>query len=78
MIEKITSKLKILPITKAINIYTDEKAKLRKTGNLISDFDILIGSTANYYNMIMVTRNTKEFNRLSGINIENWVEANTE
>lgn len=75
LIERFTSKLNILQISKSINIYAEEKANLRKSGNLISDFDLLIGSTAIYYNMIMVTRNIKEFKRISAIKIENWIEG---
>lgn len=40
---------------------------------MISDFDLLIGSTAVENNMIMVTENTKEFKRIKNIKIENWV-----
>ncbi len=41
---------------------------------MISDFDLLIGSTAIANELIMVTENVKEFNRISGIYIENWVK----
>lgn len=40
---------------------------------MISDFDLLIGSTAVENDMIMVTENTKEFKRIKNIKIENWV-----
>lgn len=41
---------------------------------MISDFDLLIGSTAIANELIMVTENVKEFDRIKGIGIENWVQ----
>ena len=63
-----------LPVLNAIGIYAKEKAALRKTGNMIDDLDIFIGATAIANNMILVTENEKHLNRLSGIQIENWIE----
>ncbi len=40
---------------------------------MISDFDLLIGCTAIENQLIMVTENIKEFNRINGIKIENWI-----
>ncbi len=41
---------------------------------MISDFDLLIGSTAIANELIMITENVKEFERISSIEIENWVQ----
>lgn len=41
---------------------------------MISDFDLLIGTTAIANELIMVSENTKEFNRIEKIKLENWVE----
>ncbi|CAD5253956.1 Ribonuclease VapC (fragment) [Imperialibacter sp. EC-SDR9] len=38
----------------------------------LSDFDLLIGSTAIANKLTMVTQNTREFERLEGIELENW------
>ena len=73
-IEKFTDQLTILPIFNAIPVFGKEKARLRSKGNMISDFDLLIGATAISNNMIMVTRNVKDFKRLKHIKLENWVE----
>lgn len=43
-------------------------------GQLIDDFDILIGATAMHYGLVMVTENVKHLNHLSPIKIENWIE----
>lgn len=41
---------------------------------MISDFDLLIGCTAVDKDLIIVTENLKEFERISGIEIENWLK----
>ena len=73
LIDIFSEQIKILPIFNSINIYAKEKVKLRKNGTMISDFDLLIGSTAISNELIMVTENVKEFERISDIKIENWV-----
>jgi tRNA(fMet)-specific endonuclease VapC len=73
IVEQFVDQLTILPIFDAIPIYAKEKARLRKKGRMISDFDLLIGSTAVANNLIMVTENVKEFDRIRGIVLENWI-----
>ena len=41
---------------------------------MISDFDLMIGCTSIESNLIMVTENIDEFQRISNIQIENWVD----
>jgi len=74
IIDKFTEQVKILPIFNSIHIYAKEKVRLRKMGRMISDFDLLIGSTAIANELIMVTENIEEFERISDIEIENWVQ----
>jgi tRNA(fMet)-specific endonuclease VapC len=73
LIDNFTQQISILPIFDAIHLYGKEKARLRKEGTMISDFDLLIGCTAAANELIMVTENTSEFARISGIKIENWI-----
>ncbi len=65
--------LTVLPIFGIILFYGKEKVRLQKQGIMISDFDLLIGSTAVANNMIMVTENIREFERIKDIQVENWV-----
>lgn len=65
---------KIYPIYDILPTFADQKALLCSTGNIIDDFDILIGATAIHYGLVMVTENVKHLNHLSSIEIENWVE----
>lgn len=74
IINNFSGQVAILPIYDSIYIYGKEKARLRKSGKMISDFDLLIGCTSVANEMIMVTENVSEFNRISDINIENWIK----
>ena len=51
------------------------KADLRRQGQILADFDLLIGATALVARRILVTNNTKHFQRLGayGLAIENWL-----
>lgn len=74
LVEQLLEIVTVLPIYDAITIYGKEKARLRKAGNMISDLDLFIGCTAVENELIMITENTKEFERISGIKLENWVD----
>lgn len=74
IINELIEHLTILPVLDAVNLYGKEKTRLRKTGKMISDFDLLIGCTAVDRDMTMVTENVSEFKRIQNIKIENWVE----
>ena len=64
--------IEIIPIGLALSEYAHQKAILRKTGSLIDDLDLFIGSTAVAIDCIMVTENVKHLNRIENIQIENW------
>jgi len=74
VIEDFSDKITILPIFDAIKIYGKEKAKLKTKGTIISDLDLFIGATAIAYDMTLITRNVREFERMDNIKIENWID----
>jgi tRNA(fMet)-specific endonuclease VapC len=74
LIDTLSEQVAILPILDAIPVYAKEKVRLRKSGQMISDFDLLIGATSIVNNLIMVTENQKEFNRIKDIKLESWIE----
>lgn len=47
---------------------------LQSQGKIIGNMDILIGSQAVSRELILVTNNEKEFVRIRGLEIENWVK----
>lgn len=66
---------RIIPISSCFSTYAKEKVRLRRAGTLIGEFDLLIGSSTLANGLVMVTKNTKEFSRLSGLDLENWVSG---
>jgi tRNA(fMet)-specific endonuclease VapC len=74
IVEAFIPKFAIIPIFDSLDIYATEKAKLRKQGLLIDDFDILIGSTAISHNFVMVISNVSHLDRLEDIIIEDWTK----
>lgn len=72
IVEAFIPKFAVIPIFDSLDIYAREKARLRKQGLLIDDFDILIGATAINHNMVMVTNNSSHLGRMEKIVIEDW------
>jgi len=50
------------------------RAQLEKKGMPIGPYDLLIAGLARSRDMTLVTNNTKEFERIVGLHLENWVE----
>lgn len=71
-LETFQTKFGILPIFPALGIYAKEKARLKTKGKILDDFDLLIGATAIFNNLVLVTKNVSDFDRLEGIIIEDW------
>lgn len=65
---------RIILIRDAFELYAIHRAKLRKIGKQIGDFDTLIATSALVHEMILVTRNVKHFERIEGLEIENWID----
>ena len=56
-------------------IYGEIRAELSKQGQLIGPLDLLIAAHAKTLGVTLVTNNVKEFERVGGLSIENWVEG---
>lgn len=50
------------------------KSKLRKEGRIIGPIDMLLAAQALSKDLIFVTNNIKEFERIENLKLENWVE----
>jgi tRNA(fMet)-specific endonuclease VapC len=53
--------------------YGKIRADLERTGQLIGSMDILIAAHAVSLDAIMVTNNVKEFQRVKGLFVEDWI-----
>jgi tRNA(fMet)-specific endonuclease VapC len=50
-------------------IFGRERNKLRKQGNIIGDFDLLIASICLRYDLILLTNNKKHFEKIDSLKI---------
>ncbi len=60
-----------LPILKK---FGELKSSLRKQGYLLPDADIFIAATTYKKATLLVTGNTRHFERFTNLNIENWAQ----
>ena len=66
--------IQILPWDdKAVWHYANHKTILKKSGTTIGELDLLLGCQALANDAVFVTNNTREFERIEGLRLENWV-----
>lgn len=75
IIEAFIPKFAVIPVYDALDVYAFEKARLRRQGLMVDDFDLLLGATAIVNNMVMVTNNYKHLSRLTNIDLQDWTTA---
>jgi len=74
--EEVISRVSVLPVSEnEALIAGDILSDLKKIGATIGIEDILIAATAKANNLTVVTANTRHFSRISGLTVENWLEA---
>ena len=62
--------VEVLPLDDATcRIFAGERRRLRVAGNIIGDFDLMIGSTALRHGLTLLTNNRRHFERMAGLNI---------
>ncbi len=70
--------LEVLPFDdRAAVEYGDIRAYLEKQGTPIGSLDMLIAGHARAEDLILVTNNMKEFERVPNLRLENWTEEKT-
>ncbi|MBW4563519.1 MAG: type II toxin-antitoxin system VapC family toxin [Mojavia pulchra JT2-VF2] len=71
--EDFIQNLPVVPLTTpALKKFGELKAELRRLGQPITEFDLLIASVALTENYILVTNNTRHYSRITGLQLENW------
>lgn len=75
-LEPILAAFEVLPFeTPADAVYGDIRAELERTGSLIGGNDLLIAAQAVAGGHIVVTDNVREFERVRGLPVRNWLRA---
>lgn len=57
----------------AAKLYGPIRADLEKRGRPIGPYDLMIAAHAKSVDAVVVTDNTKEFDRVAGLRTENWL-----
>ena len=66
--------IKIFPFDEtAAKEYGDIRATLERRGTPIGANDLLIAAHARALQLTLVTNNVREFERVNGLQIENWI-----
>ena len=55
-----------------MEVFADIKAKMYAKAIRIEDMDLFIAATAMYNDLTLVTNNTKHFENIQGLKLENW------
>jgi tRNA(fMet)-specific endonuclease VapC len=67
--------LTVLPFgSAAASVYGEIRADLQSKGTPIGPLDMLIAGHAKAEELVLVTNNVREFERVPGLEIENWAE----
>jgi tRNA(fMet)-specific endonuclease VapC len=73
LIETFLSSITILPFSsEAAEQAAQIRSILKAAGTPIGSYDLLIAATALTHNLIIVTSNVREFQRVPDLQIENW------
>ncbi len=75
-LNRVIAALSVAPFEeRAARAYGSLRAQLQADGTPIGPLDTLIAGHALSLGMTLVTNNTREFSRVPGLRIENWISA---
>lgn len=74
-LEGFSARLEILPFDEQASTHFGQvKAELELQGTKIGSYDTMIAGHARSQGLIVVTNNLREFKRVEGLRVENWLE----
>jgi tRNA(fMet)-specific endonuclease VapC len=75
-VDRMLSSIEIAPLAPSADAeYATLRADLERKGQLIGPNDMLIAAHALALDAILVTDNVREFKRVKGLKIENWLRS---
>lgn len=73
-VEQLLGTLTVLPLDKPADLhYADIRTALERAGTPIGNHDLFIAAHARSRNMTLVTHNVREFERVPGLRVEDWL-----
>jgi tRNA(fMet)-specific endonuclease VapC len=74
-IEEFCARLDVLPFSeRAATHYGQLRAELEQSGAPVGIHDMMIGAHARSEGLTVVTNNEREFKRMPGLRVENWLQ----
>ena len=75
-VRAILAELPVIPFEQpAHSHYGDIRAGLEKAGTPLGPNDLLIAAHARALDMVLITNNEREFSRVPGLEVENWLRS---
>ena len=71
-IREVQRMFRVIPAYSSFKEYGEIRHSLEHTGQRVDQFDLLIGATALHHKLTLVTSKLKHFERMQGLEIENW------
>ena len=71
-LNRLIEQLEVLPVVSCVEVYANEKTRLRCAGTPIEDLYLIIGCTALAHQLPVVTGNTRHFARIQGLHLDDW------
>ena len=76
VVEQFAARLEVVPFSvKAAAHFGQIRAELARLGTPCGAYDMLIGAHARSAGLVLVTNNVREFQRIPGLRVDNWVDA---
>ena len=73
-VEQFTARLEVLPFSaKAAGHFGQVRGELARVGWPCGAYDMLIAAHARSEGLMLVTKNVREFQRMPGLRVDNWV-----
>ncbi len=74
VVENFSARMPVLPFGEKASAHFGEiRAVLERKGESIGPYDLMIAGHARSEGLVVVSNNIKEFSRVEGLRIENWV-----
>tara|TARA_R110002073_G_scaffold281518_1_gene445759 strand:+ start:1845 stop:2249 length:405 start_codon:yes stop_codon:yes gene_type:complete len=76
VVDALVARLQVLDFdSKAADHYGQIRAELEREGTPIGPYDFLIAAHARAEGLVLVTNNVREFDRVSGLRVEDWTSS---
>ena len=76
VLQQLQGAIQVMPLAPAAGAhYGQIRAALERTGQPIGNNDLWIAAQARAEGLVLVTNNEREFRRVPGLAVENWVAA---